>query len=260
MFSLSKWYLDCVTDAGDTSIAYTGEVVWGKIRLHYTNLLESADETRVSERHSLRKQRQPEIKDGVLSWQADTIGTRGEWKLESGGRSETEIRETILRSELGSIEWHCLAPKATTQLGKRSGFGYAEHLTMNIPPWKLLLKRLRWGRFIGDSHWVVWIDWQGEYSRRIVYADGAALNATVMEDDRMELSNGARLSMDRSFVLRDGPLGTTALSRIPGIQKMFPARLLQTQECKWRSRACLQLPGRLPVEGWAIHERVEWPK
>ena len=40
-FRLSKWYLDCVTDSGDASIAYTGTVDWGFVHLHFSSLLET---------------------------------------------------------------------------------------------------------------------------------------------------------------------------------------------------------------------------
>src|SRR5262249_41246921 len=142
----------------------------------------------------------------------------------------------------------------------RVGLGYAEHLTMTIPPWQLPIENLRWGRFISASDWAVWIDWQGEFSRRIVYLNGKKVSTLALEDEQVKFEDGALLAMDRSLVIRDGPLGTTALSGIPGLNKTFPARILQVNECKWRSRGRLQLPDGATVEGWVIHERVSWPR
>jgi hypothetical protein len=119
---------------------------------------------------------------------------------------------------------------------------------------------LRWGRFTSASDWVVWIDWQHEFSRRIVYKNGKEVSTAALEDERIEFDDGSCLLMDRSLVLREGPLGTNALSMVPGIRKTFPARLLEIDECKWRSHARLERPGAPAVEGWAIHERVVWPK
>lgn len=259
MFSLSKWYLDCVTDVGDTSIAYVGEVVWGAFRLHYTSLLESKA-SQICQRHSLRKQRPPQTKNGCVYWAANALEVDGEWQVDSAKSKEISIKKTIFRSPQGSIEWHCLAPRAIARIGKRSGLGYAEHLKMTIPPWKLPIQSLRWGRFTSDSHWIVWIDWQGDASQRIVYANGQELHARAVEDSHIELANGARLTMDRSLVLRDGPIGSTALSHIPGLCKTFPARLLRVRECKWRSLGHFEGPGEFATQGWVIHERVEWPK
>jgi hypothetical protein len=253
-FKLSKWYLDCVTDAGDASIAYTGTAHWGVVRLHYSSLLESTGGL-VTSQHSLREQDEPAVEGNLIRWQSKTLGMEGEWES-----SSAPLRETIYSSPEGSITWHCFMPKAITRFRDRRGLGYAEHLTMTIAPWKLPIDTLLWGRFTSAQDSVVWIDWQGESPRRLVFVNGEPVSVSVLDDDRIEFQDGSLLTMDRSLVLREGALGSTALSVIPGIRKTFPARLLQVNECKWRSRTRFQSPGKPAVEGWAIHERVSWPK
>jgi hypothetical protein len=261
-FKLSKWYLDCCTDSGDTSIAYTGTLLWGMVRLHYSSLLESTG-SRVVERHSLRQQRDPENSDGAVVWRSEALGIEGAWQADSAA-----LRETIYSSnddsnddsKHGSIEWHCLMPRAAARLGVRSGFGYVEHLTMTIPPWKLPIHTLRWGRFTSVSDWMVWIDWVGDFSKRIVCLNGQMLACVNLEDGLIETNDGVRLTLDRSLLLRDGALGSTALSVIPGVNRLFPARLLQVDECKWRSRARLEQTAKPAADGWAIHEIVRWPQ
>lgn len=252
-FELSKWYLDCITDLGDVSVAYTGSVKWGPIRLHYSSLLESAADS-VTTKHSLRPQGEPEIDASSLRWHSDALNLSGEWCTQV-----TQIRETIYTSELGSIEWHCLMPHAQARVVNRFGLGYAEHLRMTIAPWRIPIRTLLWGRFVTQSDWVVWIDWIGNFTRRIVYRNGELTPASLLEDNQIAFDDGSRLLLDRALILRQGPLGSTALSVIPGVRDTFPVRLLNVNECKWRSRACLERPGVSPVEGWAIHERVEWP-
>jgi len=165
-FELSKWYLDCVTDSGDVSIAYTGMVNWGPIRLHYSSLLESTAGL-VGAKHSLRPQGEPKFEECALRWRSGALKIDGEWQADS-----PEIRETIFVNDAGSIEWHCRMPRAQARLHNRLGFGYAEHLNMTIAPWKLPIRTLRWGRFAAASDWIVWIDWLGEFTRRIVYWNG----------------------------------------------------------------------------------------
>ena len=131
---------------------------------------------------------------------------------------------------------------------------------MTIAPWKIPIQHLRWGHFCSASDWIVWIDWQGEYSKRVVCRNGERASASEIEDAQISFADGSRLNMDRSLTLRNGPLGTTALSSVPGVANTFPARLLQVNECKWRSRAKLERSASAPVEGWAIHEIVSWPK
>jgi len=253
-FKLSKWYLDCVTDAGDVSIAYTGTVRWGVMHLHYSSLLESTAE-RITTRSSLRGQEEPKAQRGLISWHSNPLEFDGLWHADA-----VAVRETVYSGEDGAIEWNCLMPQAQARVRDRCGLGYAEHLTMTVPPWKLPIRTLRWGRFTSASDWIVWIDWQGEFSRRMVYRNGNADLPPVLEDDRIEFNDGCCLRMNRSLTIREGALGTTALSVIPGIRKTFPARLLEIDECKWRSRARLEKPGGPAVEGWAIHERVTWPQ
>jgi len=253
-FKLSKWYFDCVTDLGDLIIVYTGLAQWRKFRLHYSSTLETAKEA-IVERRSLRPQSSPEISGPRICWRSKALKVDGAWEALS-----CAVSETIYRSSEGSIEWNCLMPMAHARIGDRRGLGYAEHLTMTIPPWKLPIDTLRWGRFTSSSAWLTWIDWQGRYSRRIVYMNGEALECPMIGDERIEASDGMRLSMDRSLLLRDGLLGKTALSRMPSIGKLFPSRLTEMAERKWRSWARLERNGRPTVEGWAIHEKVSWPQ
>jgi hypothetical protein len=191
----------------------------------------------------------------MLRWQSDALGMEGEWQADC-----SEIRETIFASGAGSVEWRCLMPRAQTRVNNRAGLGYAEHLKVTIAPWKLPIRTLLWGRFATPSDWIVWIDWLGDFTRRVVYWNGQATPTSALEDGQIEFRDGARLSLDRSLVLREGQLGATALSVIPGVRDTFPARLLRMNECKWRSRGKFERPGMSTVEGWAIHERVEWPQ
>lgn len=252
-FHLSKWYLDCVTDAGDASIVYSGDVCWGRLNLHYSSVLEST-EAGVKARQSLRPHPQPEVNHGSIRWRSNALQVDALWQADAG-----ELRETLLDDERGSIQWHCLMPRARARFGLRSGLGYAERLVLTIPPWKLPIATLRWGRFLSPSDWIVWIDWQGEHPQTIVYRNGARVAVDELGDEQIRFADGTLLAMDRSLTIREGPLGTTALAAIPLIGKTFPARLLRVTESKWRSRARLEFPNRPAVEGFAIHERVSWP-
>jgi hypothetical protein len=253
-FKLSKWYLDCVTDSGDTAIAYAGLVRWGPVHLSYSSLLESTGD-RLRNRHTLRPRAEPAVGRGSIRWAMDALKVSGEWQADS-----VELREKIFSSDAGSVDWHCLLPRARARMNAKRGLGYAEHLTMTVAPWNLPIRTLRWGRFASPSDWVVWIDWQGDFSRRIAYCNGISVPISRLDDGRIDFEDGTRLTMDCSLVLRQGQLGATALSVIPGVRDTFPGRLLQVNETKWRSRAQFETPGRPAVESWAIHEIVSWPE
>jgi hypothetical protein len=253
-FQLSKWYLDCVSESGDVSIIYTGTVQWRGMRLNYSSLL---DCTRgcLTSRRSLRKMNAPQAERDSISWSSKPFNLMGKWQSRA-----VALHETVFESRDGAVEWECLMPCAKSQIDQRTGLGYVEHLAMTISPWKLPIRCLRWGRFTSKSDWAVWIDWAGEYNRRIAFVNGEARATEVLEDGRVGFADGDCLEMDRSMTLRDGPLCSTALSSIPGARNTFPARLLQVRERKWRSRARLERRDRSAVEGWALHEIVTWPE
>ncbi|HVN17957.1 MAG TPA: hypothetical protein VMU05_04270 [Dongiaceae bacterium] len=253
-FHLSKWYLDFVTDSGDVSIAYVGDLRWGPVHLHFSSLLRSTG-TEVTQQNSLRKPNLPACSGDKIEWISKQFDFSAIWHAAS-----SELRETVFANSDGCVEWHCLMPQAHARKNSHPALGYVEHLTMTIPPWKIPIHQLRWGRFCSASDYAVWIDWQGEYSKRILYRNGNSTTVSEIDDEQIVFADGSRLTADRSLTLRSGPLGTTALSSIPGLSKTFPARLLQVNECKWRSRARLESPGHDPVEGWAIHEVVTWPQ
>ena len=250
-FRLSKWYLDCVTESGEASILYLGSAGWGTVQLHYSSLLECRP-GHTAVRSSMCGPTMPNIKGPSISWRAYDVDAL--WNADSA-----PIRQTVFRSERGAVEWHCLMPRARVQFGQRRGLGYVEQLTMSIPPWELPIENLRWGRFTSASDWIVWIDWEGKFSQRIVYVNGEAVTPSVLKDGCIKFAGGAMLRMDQGLVIRDGPLKLGALAEIPVLRKMLPAGLLEINERKWCSHAVLERPGRSGVEGWAIHENVNWP-
>ena len=68
------------------------------------------------------------------------------------------------------------------------GLGYAEHLSMTIPPWRLPIDTLRWGRFLSPERSVVWIDWQKEGDGRTwIFVDGTEVRGEASRKKRFSL-------------------------------------------------------------------------
>ena len=146
------------------------------------------------------------------------------------------------------VHWDCVQPRARVELRMPDGRtlrgrGYAEVLSLSIAPWRLPIHELRWGRFAGERHGAVWIEWLGPHPLKLVLLDGARVDAMPP------------LRLSDEVVLRSGRIGETAL-------RLLPRRLpgLGLEETKWRSRGELALPGEPPDRGWAIHEVVRWPR
>lgn len=259
-FVLSKWYFDCVAEDGRAFIGYLGELRWKSLSIHFQSLLLHSAREGTQTRYSLRRGPPPNVSGPALVWKSSPLRVEGTWTA-----LESPVQATILESDAGAIEWHCLQPRATARVraakaGAVCGLGYAEHLRMTIPPWRMPLKELRWGRFLSDTDSLVWIDWRGPYSKQVVFHNGAEVRAERITEQQVILRDPkVILDFEESFVLREGILAKTALSKIPNVQKIFPASVLGIRECKWKSRAVLCRDGKAMSSGWAIHEVVQWP-
>lgn len=255
---LTKWYADCVTERGDLAIVYSAELRLASVPVHYEALLlkEAGGVAKTS--YSLRRNALPRMEDGCVRWESREWAAKGVWQADAEAQSER-----LYATEGGELVWNCVAPRAVgrVELAGREmqGWGYAEELRLTIAPWKLPIKRLRWGRFVNATDALVWIDWEGSYSTRVVIVNGERVEADCVSDDEVALGAAGVLQLGAREVVREGELGKTALAVFPGLRTMFPSSVLGMRECKWVSRAVLRRAGSEDSVGWAVHEVVEWP-
>jgi hypothetical protein len=197
----------------------------------------------------------PTITHDRLHWQCPALDAAGVW-----AHREPPNAEQVLWSEAGgSLRWQVLMPRARVelQLGAETiaGWGYAERLLLDLPPWRLPIDSLRWGRFVAESHSVVWIAWQHETPRCWLWHNGRAM-APERIDDRGCAWAGHTLTLDPGNTLRSGRLADTAFARWPGMRRWLPTPILNFEESKWCARGALIPAGGARVSGWAIHEVV----
>lgn len=252
-FSLVKWYLDCVTAAGDVAILYCAELHWRGTKLAYNSIL-SVQDGAIASHASLGGYQLSSADDRILV-EFPRLGVSGTWSADA-----QPFRRTVYESPAGSVEWNCLQPRSrvTVRVGAHelTGLGYAECLTLTLPPWKLPMRELRWGRFVSPEDSLAWIDWQGEYAASFAIHNGQARPTLAVSDCAVVL-DGAALRMEESFTLRAGKLGSTVLPGTPALGRLLPRSLFHIEEQKWRSRGVLQTRER-GSEGWIIHEVVHW--
>ena len=258
-FRLTKWYADCVAENGDTVVLYHGVARWHGIAVHYSNLLRLFPSGRPCAGYSLRKCAPPRVLGGVMEWESHALKAKGSWE-----RIDAPFHTIVYESEAGAVEWHCLQPRsrAAVQLGDGTsihGLGYAERLEMSLPPWKMPIRELRWGRFLSKTDSLVWMDWRGPYSKQIILHNGETQGEAEVGARKISIGEEMLLKLADGDVLRSGRLGTTALAMIPGVDKVLPGRILKVEECKWRGRAELRRRNSIST-GWAIHEVVRWPE
>ncbi|HYQ01661.1 MAG TPA: hypothetical protein VER96_23470 [Polyangiaceae bacterium] len=258
--TLTKWYLDLVTDDGRVRIAYIADLAFGPLRLGYESLLRAEGAAPAQTQTFFQSPVKPSVESSSLAWHSHRLSVAGRWQFESAS-----LRRSVLRAPEGNVDWHCIAPGARVELTdneeRLTGLGYVECLTLTIPPWRLPIDELYWGRFVAPGTTLVWIDWRGRHAFRSVVLNGEELaTAVVSSEGIVDPVRDLTLTYSDAMVLRAGLLGGTALSRIPErLRRALPANALSIDERKWRARGTLNRPGQQPVTGWVIHEVVKWP-
>ena len=257
-FFLSKWYFDCVSDDGEAFIGYAAEMRWRTFSIDYTSTLHYRRNQKDRAATSLRKIVPPRVEDSYLQWNSSHLGVIGKWTPIT-----QPIERTLVESEAGNIEWKCLQPNAKAEVAvddiRIEGSGYVDHVIMTIPPWQLPFDQLRWGRFHANGDSIVWLDWQGGTEINLAFHNGAPIKNLVIDLHSLRTSN-LSLELETGDVLREGALVRTALAKVPGLDKVFPASILHTYECKKLSRGMLRTSPITAQPGWAIHEVVRFGK
>jgi len=256
-FRLSKWYMDCVADSGDAAILYWASLGWGALRVEYGAALFGPQHGMPIHRYTLRPGPEPAGPDGdSLTWGSVRLGASGSWVCQAGG-----IRRTLLRAEHGTVDWHCVCPKAhaVVRVDDRTvcGVGYVERLTTTVKPWSLPLDELRWGRFLSHDDTMVWIGWCGAHPQSWIFVNGREESGATITPESVTLPQlGLTLALDRGRVLRTGRLLDTALRPVWAAAALMP-RWRVASETKWVARGTVTRPERT-IGGWVVHEVVRW--
>ncbi|MBS0029956.1 hypothetical protein ACTJJ0_20955 [Chitinophaga sp. 22321] len=253
-FHLSKWYLDTIDEKGDAVIYYIAHLRWKNLNLYYYNRLSYTAGKGVENKIRLKRVPIPEWEGTTLRW--SHAMEVAEWQAQI-----PPVREILLYSEKGHIEWNCLLPHGRTTLteGNRKieGLGYAEQLNMTLLPWKFDIGELYWGRFLSSEHSIIWIEWRGPIPKFLVFHNGRRYDSGVVSETAVSF-DGFRLIFSEQQVLRNGSLWQTLFSCFPWFKQIFPLKILLTVECKWRSKGTLYTEEKELEKGWSIYEKVTW--
>ena len=255
-FLLTRWYLDCVADNGDSVILYAADLRSNKLSFRYGSLLTVFD-GRVGSVTSLHGVPLPTPNGQQISVHLPGLDIEGLWE---GLRPS--VSRTVFRNPQGTVQWNCIQPMAQVDLQFRRktrvvGLGYAEYLTVSVVPWELRLTELTWGRYLSQEDSIVWIDWQGGEQLRSVIHNGEEYGASSISDSEIVFAGGEkRLLLDRGLVLRQGLLSDTLFPGISHLAAVMPIGMMSLQQCQWRSRGRFR-NGTTETSGWSIHEAVK---
>ncbi|CAF4971493.1 unnamed protein product, partial [Rotaria socialis] len=253
-FHLYKWYADIVDEkTGDVTIVYLGELEWNFLKLSFTNILQFLQKSHLISQATFSNYSLPVLEN--KSFHIDSSQLSGQWESKS-----ESIIEKLFESNDGYILWECFMPSASGQIKIdetiRKGLGYVERLTLTLKPWQLPISILRWGRFLSENQHIVWIRWDGEQKRCLIFHNGTKSVDGIINDDIIEFGR-YRLMLSEKYTLRNGPLIKTVFDKFSWIKNTFPSGVLNMKECKWQTWSELYENDRSIAIGWSIHENVE---
>jgi len=254
LFSLEKWYLDAVDEQGRAFIGYHARIRWKRIRLVYSGFIYQ-DGADAFQKNSFRAR--SEI--GVGNDHLKLTNRLAEASLKSAAGP---VKELLLENEHGHIRWNCLFPKAEAVVSVKGkadirGNGYAEKLSMSLPPWELPIEELRWGRYLSKAAYITWIKWTGPVERNLVYFNGQRFTGADISDTHVAFDR-FRLDIRENRELRSGSLSSTVFAGLKRLMRYFPFSVLHSKETKWLGKGSLSSPGSVTDSGFVIHEKVTW--
>jgi len=251
---LTKWYCDCVSEAGDCFVGYWAKASCGPLSLPYVASLERSADGVIGEQSVMRSSPPPTLRGDVLDWRCDELGIRGCWQ-----RSVKPCRKILFDDASGSIVWDCRIPAATAQVSVDHrvlvGLGYAEELRVSVAPSGLPFDDLEWGRFVSERDSLTWIVWRGGMATQWVFRNGSEVSGAVVGDRHVRLPDGGLLELADTVPLRDRALAATFPRGVPGARWWLLRGIRDARETKWLSRGTFSVGPHLRV-GWVIHERV----
>ena len=224
-FQLHKWYIDAVAADGTCVIGYWARCRWRGLRLRYASVLVSAPGEKPMTRSTLGNSAEPVYESGRICWRCPALDV----KFELTSTAHAVSRQLLERDD-GGVAWECRVPagRARVEIGDRNfeGTGYGERLVMTVPPQRLPIRELRWGRFIGEDATAsaVWIQWRGSQPLDLLLDHGADAANVEIGDERCSWSGeggAARdLTMDRGRTIRDDVLGGAVLGAVPAVRRL----------------------------------------
>ncbi len=249
---LEKWYAD-VVDPNGVNVFYRANLKLGPAVLGYRGRIGNAGRTGstiVPGGVEL-----PREVDGAVVWPAS--GAEGEQALGWAGCRSREIE--LWRDDRQLLSWNPLVLNGAVSGPRMSpeARGYVEKLTMNFGPWRLGLHRLKWGRFCGQRHSLVWIEWEGRIAKQIALLDGHAIQVHAASRERIDAA-GTTLHLREPRVLVREPMSDGALRGLRLPRRLAAFQFFRGLEIKWLALGALEVGGEAADPGHALFEEVQW--
>lgn len=261
-FHLDKWFLDFIGENREAMIFYAANLTWHGLSVSYTSWLQYDVTHGVRLKSRFRNVQMPKKEENLIIWGDLKFGVSGTWRS-----LENMIQARIFDSEEGFLDWKCFQPASKVQLKINNrvleGRGYAEQLILTVPPWKIPMDELRWGRFGSVETNIVWIELREKEKKQWLWLNGDKIENCIIEDEYISIPHKDMvLKLDRGTVLEAEKKIFSVVEKIigyiPGFKKVMPINFLMADECKWLSQGEFQAHDQMLSSGMAIHELVNF--
>ena len=257
-FAFTKWYLDGVNDAGDVCIMYCTRLDVGDLSLAWHAVTDYPAAGTARQRWSVTPVGVPTPVGARLMW--DAPGLDLTLVMDACDRPR-DVR--LLDRTDGAVVWHGATMAANLWLERHGrpvfeGAGYAECLSLTIPPWQLPIDTMEWGHWMSDdrAHASTWFRWRDAHPLDRVIEDGGDAESVLIDGARVTTAHSTlEITRERQLVrrtLRD------IIRTIPLVTRVVPESLLALVETKWVGRGTRHDADGSTHDGWAIRETVRF--
>jgi hypothetical protein len=247
--------MDLADSSGNALICYSASLKLASINLNYNGYtFRSSDSAVVTKRNSFKSTSAVQCAESSIEWAFQNNSSKWE-------KIDHAIEETLLSNEDGEIRWTCEFPKATGKARLNAnaieGYGYVEKIVITIPPWRIPIKELHWGRFLSKNYTIIWIKWIGPIPKSLLYLNGEKIPNAEIRPVSIVFGD-YRLNILNQRTLREGTVRATVFSKFKTIRNLFPKKIMGLNENKWISDGTLSIQQENHT-GTIIHEIVVWP-
>ena len=250
--------MDAVDQEGRAFVGYHARLKWSLITIDYdgfTLLPKLTEGLQVKQKNNFASTNAPESAGDQIHWNCN--GVTASWQ-----QLDTSIEEILLSTDQGEIRWSCFFPKAHAILMVGNdrfakALGYVEKITLTIPPWKIPIRELHWGRYLANDQTIIWIRWIGPVDKKIVFHNGRRIEGATITALQIQF-DAYTLNLKNQRSLRKGTILSTIFSNFPKARKIFPQSIMNLKENKWSSEGKLFFNGAEISSGTSIHELVIW--
>ena len=261
-FKLEKWYLDGVTEEGNSFIVYASELKWHKWRITYSSILTLDQLVGISHKFKIGNCHFPEKSKALIKWQDDYFKFDGVWN----GNNQS-IQERLFENSEGSLDWKCYQPSSKVSFRFKNknhkALGYAEKLVLTAVPWDIPMDELRWGRFVSSEYNIVWIEYKRDQIKQWAWVNGEKVENWDITDDyvandkmQLKLIFGEKVVLEKEKKIFN--VVKTLVKFLPGFKRSVPLKFLNSDEKKWLNKSSLMIDNQRVSTGWSIHELVDF--